>query len=321
MFKQSYKKSCVRIILINIIILLCSLISANSFAKDCEIEIQYKKNISPTTSNSVILAGINEGENKVIYKNNLRFVKNKKSHKIRVLISRKPDSSQKKWVTLNGLNQKNPTASNYKANISIYRISCPVVNASTGSSSVKSCPKGVNAKVCSSNGKCNTSTGRCKCKNSDYSGSACQVMSQRCYGAIGNNCGAADGFNFGLCIGNRCKINAGSWEHDECCVKYRKNGPMPKSRQGSCTPLPHLRPFAQNCVVLFNKAVQHLAKPGLTWERRVNTSKKVSGIGSFRVIHKDMCNKSGGTLSCSDSKYCCSRRVTKTLVPGFCRCK
>ncbi len=96
--------------------------SANAYAKHCEIEIHYKKN----STNSVTLAGLNEGEIKHIRRNNLRFLKNKKSHKIHAHISRISGSSLKRTVTLNGKNEKKPVTTNYPPNISLYTLKCPV---------------------------------------------------------------------------------------------------------------------------------------------------------------------------------------------------
>lgn len=184
----------------------------------------------------------------------------------------------------------------------------------------QTCPTGPNGVVCSGNGQC--SAGQCSC-NPDYSGNACQTVCQRCYGAIGNNCGAADGFNFGFCVGNQCSINAGSWTHDECCIEFRRNGPAPTSQQGSCSPPISGAPPPHVCQAEFNKAAAHLAAPGLTWKRTVNTSAARCTTTTMTVDHSAMCNPSGGTLLCSDQRMCCSRRAQPVPNPGgvdLCRC-
>lgn len=295
--------------------------AATASAKDCELEIQYRKSTS-SSATSVSVTGANKGETKSISRNNLRFLKNKKSRPVQAEISKNPGSSQRHWITLYANNQKHPTTGYFAPGIKLFKVKCPVSTPTSAASNAASCPIGPNGKVCSGTGNCSPTNGQCSC-NEDYSGNACQTLSQRCYGAIGNNCGAGDGFtNFGLCAGGRCKINAGSWEHDECCVTYRKHGPSPTSQQGSCTPPPMAQgPYASNCITLFNKAVKHLANPALTWERQVDFQKKRSGVGSFSVTHADMCNKPGGTLSCSDSQYCCSKRSTRTAVRGICKCR
>ncbi|MDZ7589668.1 MAG: hypothetical protein U5L05_03050 [Rubrivivax sp.] len=176
---------------------------------------------------------------------------------------------------------------------------------------------GPNGKVCSGNGTC--VNGQCVCSALDHSGSFCETVCQRCYGAIGNNCGVADGFNFGLCVGNLCMINAGSWTHDECCIAQRRNGPAPQSQQGSCSPAP-FGPPPHVCQAEFNKAAAHAADPGLTWTRTVNTSAQRCTTTTMSVDHSAMCNPSGGTLSCGDQRMCCSRSARPTARPGVCRC-
>ena len=187
----------------------------------------------------------------------------------------------------------------------------------TASASIQLVCIGPNGKVCNGNGTC--VNGQCVCSALDHSGSFCETVCQRCYGAIGNNCGAADGFNFGFCAGNRCMINAGSWTHDECCIAQRRNGPAPQSQQGSCSPAP-FGPPPHVCQAEFNKAVAHLAAPGLTWTRTVNTSAQRCTTTTMLVDHAAMCNPSGGTLACGDDRMCSSRTAKPTARPGLCRC-
>ncbi len=295
---------------------------ATAFAKDCELEISYRKSVS-SSAESITVVGVNESETTSISRNHVRYFKNRKSKAVSVEVSSSPGSSQRKWITLSALNQKEPVSGVYPLHMSLYSVRCPQ-SLSTGTttllqSGVQSCKTGSNGKTCSGNGQCIGT--QCRC-NADFSGAACETLTQRCYGAIGDNCGVADGFNFGFCAGNLCKINAGSWKHDECCVTYRVNGPMPVSQQGSCTPPPFAPPpYAQNCLVLFNMAVEHLAAPGLTWTRTVDTQKRSSGTGSFSVNHADMCNPAGGTLLCADTRMCCSRRADQLPAPNLCRCR
>ncbi len=173
------------------------------------------------------------------------------------------------------------------------------------------CPTGHRGLQCSGAGSCNVK-GSCDC-NPDISGEACTTICQRCYGAAGNNCGPADGMNFptniGLCAntptGPKCKINAGSWAHDECCVRYRIGGP--NSQQGSCT-APGFGPPPFYCQGDLAKAIAQLPNPLLTWTRTVNFSKaSCTDSTNMQVNHADMCNPKGGKLLCSDSQYCCSR--------------
>lgn len=189
----------------------------------------------------------------------------------------------------------------------------------TANASIQLVCIGANGKVCSGNGTC--VNGQCTCSHPDYSGAFCETVCQRCYGAIGNNCGAADGFdNFGFCVGNKCMINAGSWTHDECCIAQRRNGPAPESQQGSCSPVISGSPPPHVCQAEFNTAVAHLAAPGLTWTRTVDTSAQRCTTTTMQVDHTAMCNQSGGTLSCTDQRMCCSRSAKPAGPPGLCRC-
>jgi hypothetical protein len=173
------------------------------------------------------------------------------------------------------------------------------------------CPRGFNGQICNGDGQC-TADG-CQC-DPDYRGDACETVCQRCYGAIGNNCGTADGFNFGFCGPDldgdgriTCNINVGSWTHDQCCILTRVNGPSPE--QGSCG-----GPFPEICQAEWDLAVAHLSVPGLTWTREdvdPNFEQCIAGGNTtLGVDHDRMCNPSGGTLLCEHERYCCSRSAT-----------
>lgn len=185
----------------------------------------------------------------------------------------------------------------------------PVSASDSINISVGICPIGHRGLECSGAGVC-SAAGQCAC-NADISGAACQTICQRCYGAAGNNCGPADGIaNFGVCantpLGPSCKINAGSWTHDECCIRHRQGGP--NAQQGSCT-APGLGAPPYYCQDLLAKAVLHIPYPELSWTRNdVNFNRRSCTDGiAMPVTHADMCNPSGGTLLCSDVQYCCSR--------------
>lgn len=140
---------------------------------------------------------------------------------------------------------------------------------------------------------------------------------QRCFGAIGNNCGAADeeGFDYGHCLRLHpftdpdvatCQINGGSWEHDECCIEKRVGGNAPESEQGSCSPpmaVALSQPYV--CEAEFNKAVARLAQ-NLTWVRDVDaTVENTSGVVDFSRY----CALAGSIVHQSDVNYCCSREA------------
>ncbi len=138
---------------------------------------------------------------------------------------------------------------------------------------------------------------------------------QRCFGAIGNHCGAADEdlFEYGHCVRMHpftqpdiatCQINAGSWEHDECCIEKRVGGNAPESEQGSCSL--HMavllnQPYV--CEAEFNKAVARLGQ-FLTWTRNVDaTIENTTGIVDFSAY----CAQAGSIVFASEvEKYCCS---------------
>lgn len=140
---------------------------------------------------------------------------------------------------------------------------------------------------------------------------------QRCFGAIGNNCGPADeeGFDVGLCVRPNpltepdkatCMINVGSWTHDQCCIEKRVGGNAPLSEQGSCSP--HMavllnQPYA--CEAEFNKAVAHIFQ-GYTWVRNVDASiENTSGVVEF----DQYCATAGSIVHQNDvANYCCSRQ-------------
>jgi hypothetical protein len=196
--------------------------------------------------------------------------------------------------------------------LELKRDNSPVVRSSDSINiSFGICPIGHRGLECSGAGICNAN-GSCDC-NSDISGTACTTVCQRCYGALGNNCGPADGLevlgeNLGICgntpLGRVCQINAGSWAHDECCILHRRGGP--NSQQGSCNHGPPPR----YCLGDLAKAIIQAPNPLLTWTRKVDFSKASCTEGlSMRVNHADMCNPKGGTLLCSDRQYCCSRRA------------
>ena len=98
------------------------------------------------------------------------------------------------------------------------------------------------------------------------------VLSARCFGAAGDNCGVLTGYaQVGFCVGTRCPISGATWEHDECCFEQTV-----KKRSGkSCVaPAPGMATGsgpAQVCNKEWVKSLQRTAG-GWNWWRTVDTS-------------------------------------------------
>lgn len=130
------------------------------------------------------------------------------------------------------------------------------------------------------------------------------VLGARCFGAAGDNCGVLTGFaQVGFCVGTRCPISGGTWEHDECCfektIKKRSGkscvAPAPGMATGSGP--------AQVCNKEWVKSLQRTAG-GWNWWRTVDTSLlNVNG----KVVFKDYCAQRGSRVHADDVKYCCSQ--------------
>jgi len=209
------------------------------------------------------------------------------------------------------------------------------------------CPVGDNELTCSGHGQCEQTTGQCLCEP-DYREADCGIVCQRCYGAAGNNCGAAEG-GFGYCSFDNgyslpqgmsmrqacesqeidvpdvtCQISVGSWTHDECCVI--------EGESGSCSVGSIVDPNAV-CQVEGNLAAGEFAQqniPGTTtrvWTRSVDPCIEVCGVhgpSAERVRRADMCANFGDTLSCTSTDaagaFCCNNSASATSIDGICRC-
>lgn len=135
------------------------------------------------------------------------------------------------------------------------------------------------------------------------------VKQEFCFGAVGAQCGAQQGLA-GFCMGGNCPVNAGSWEHDECCWK-NPNGLACKDG-----PLDYAAPNRHRsvCAAEWDKAVLHFVG-GLNWTRKVDFRKpNTTGI----VVHADYCAPAGTIIRGEDAKYCCSRSA-RPLQPGDAR--
>jgi hypothetical protein len=125
-----------------------------------------------------------------------------------------------------------------------------------------------------------------------------------CFGAAGQGCG--DRFlSISSCLGNECKINAGSWFHDECCARNRNGGMCDGKLEELATAQPIAGSSGQVCMADFNKALRRFGTL-LTWTRTVDRQRSNStGI----VDHSAYCAPSGTVMLDSEQALCCSRRV------------
>jgi len=123
----------------------------------------------------------------------------------------------------------------------------------------------------------------------------------RCFGALGADCGQPQGLipPTALCSGGTCFINAGSWDHDECCFR---------NRGGVACNLPHPDDGSGTCGALFAKAIR-LATKGIMWSRRIDFNER-NPTGT--VNHAEYCAPANTLLSPGDAAKCCSR-ATRAL--------
>lgn len=136
------------------------------------------------------------------------------------------------------------------------------------------------------------------------------VKTEYCFGALGAQCGGAQ-HNLpttALCAGGSCQINAGSWEHDECCFTH--------SQGMACQagPLDYAIGHNGQCVNEWNKALARLGS-GLNWTRRIDFNKP-NTVG--RVEFSAYCAETGVRVHQDDVRYCCSRQADPApLLPGM----
>lgn len=127
------------------------------------------------------------------------------------------------------------------------------------------------------------------------------VRKEYCFGALGAQCGGAQqGIpTTALCLGGQCQINAGSWEHDECCFAH------PGGMACQAGPLDYVTGHNGKCVNEWNKALARL-QAGLNWTRRVDFNKPNS---TGRVEFSEYCAPAGARVHRDDVRYCCSRQA------------
>jgi hypothetical protein len=144
---------------------------------------------------------------------------------------------------------------------------------------------------------------------------------QRCFGALGDDCGipagplagaggppcTRTGVNPGRGPTGICSINAGSWDHDECCWLRDGDGQGCASGRLDDRVALHL---GRACSDAWMKAITHL-RLGLVWQRAV-VLERLNGSG--RVAHAEYCAPAGVLMLAADAAKCCSR--TTIAVPG-----
>ena len=156
-----------------------------------------------------------------------------------------------------------------------YSTSFEIVDASTFEQGLKACPDGygmtglnaVQRKVsCAHVGKMSpfvstavrrSGTNACPAGrvmvgfNRDNDQILCGRRIESCFGALGARCGAqSEGLDtpVAICLNGQCLINAGSWEHDECCWQF-PNGNVCRTPTA---------PDDGHCRSAFSKAVSRL---------------------------------------------------------------
>lgn len=126
----------------------------------------------------------------------------------------------------------------------------------------------------------------------------------RCFGAAGNNCGVLPGIaQIGFCVGTRCPISGGTWEHDQCCWEQTVKKRSGKSCIAAAPGLHAGSGPAQVCNKEWIKALQRTAG-GWNWWRTLDTS-IVNTTG--KVSFQNYCAERGSRVHADDVKYCCSK--------------
>ncbi|MEO8218420.1 MAG: hypothetical protein ABI718_15165 [Acidobacteriota bacterium] len=124
----------------------------------------------------------------------------------------------------------------------------------------------------------------------------CGLREDFCFGGLGQRCGPQrEGLTtpFSLCLNGVCWVNAGSWDHDECCFA-NPNGM-------ACTAGP-MAPQDGHCGGPWDRALSRLAA-GYNWTRAVSfTVPNRTGT----VGHNQWCAPSGTIVHRLDASKCCS---------------
>ncbi|MDQ3472111.1 MAG: hypothetical protein M3447_00090 [Acidobacteriota bacterium] len=203
-----------------------------------------------------------------------------------------------------------------------YTASFEIIDTSTTAQGLKSCPEGygmtglsvINNKVsCAHVGKMTrtiftntrrSGTNACPAGrvmagfDSDSNQVLCGRRIDTCFGAAGSRCGfQSEGFDtpLALCANNQCLINAGSWDHDECCWQF-PNGKVCRNLGAT---------HDGKCSAEFSKALTRLAG-GYNWRRSIS----FSTLNTTGVVDRNaFCAPGGTVVHKNDADRCCSTRV------------
>jgi hypothetical protein len=102
-----------------------------------------------------------------------------------------------------------------------------------------------------------------------------------------------------LCALGQCKINGGSWEHDECCWANKGSGQ-------SCIPTASSPLQAPVCNASWQKALSRIAG-GWNWQRGVDFNRRNASGKVERALY---CAKQGVRVYKGDVEYCCNGGAT-----------
>jgi hypothetical protein len=123
---------------------------------------------------------------------------------------------------------------------------------------------------------------------------------ERCFGALGMECGPQSNLMpTALCALGYCKINGGSWEHDECCWANKGSGKL-------CIPTASSPGAAQVCNASWQKALSRITG-GWNWTRQVDFNRRNA---SGKVERSRYCATKDARVHKGDVEYCCSGQAT-----------
>lgn len=130
------------------------------------------------------------------------------------------------------------------------------------------------------------------------SSSTCGHDADQCFGAVGLSCDGVlvlPGGTIAGCNGDQCVINAGSWDHDECCFT-NPNGHFCGVQNAASGP---------TCTTQWDKAV-HRVTHGLSWRRTLDRCRHDT---DGRVDFAEYCAFDGTIVASNDTAKCCSQRA------------